>query len=421
MSTVIYLLEQGAELFNANAQDSENPFFHAAVNGHVEMAKFLAKKDPTLFKNSDPQKILMLAACNNHVEIIQYLLSEGVQPAVVEHPPRNYVNPLTIAVQNGCVELVKILLAYNPINNNINYLLSPALTKKNHAMVTVLLEHYFAQAASTEILVDKLKGLEETFYQSALSYCKLSHKNLITQPSWLISSFQQLPTKQFKAFFISAVQLGIFSIDEVVVAANSKSKIKKENFEKNQTFIINEVAPFTPYRKEIETLIAKLNTKSQELKWHASRSHAIADLASTLQKEVNQFFTQPSHANSEILFHQCKAAVEAGRDGFVNSPRTSFEWRIINKILLIVAHIFVITIPLIWLHPASRNLLLDKTDSQAKAEDALESIRQFNQLVMEKKFDRFFHPVQREISDSEKPLDEHKIFSNHYSSFHNNQ
>lgn len=183
MDAVIYLLEQGAELFNANAQNSKNPFFHAAVNGHVEMAKFLAKKDPTLFKNSEPQKILVLAARYNHVEIIQYLLDEDVQPATLElNHPGNYVDPLTIAVQNGHLEVVKVLLAHSPIKNNINSLLSSALTKKHHAMATLLLEHYFGQVESAEILIDKLKGLEETFYQSALSYCKLSHKNLITQP-----------------------------------------------------------------------------------------------------------------------------------------------------------------------------------------------------------------------------------------------
>ena len=406
LAMVNYLLEQGADP-EINFEPGRNPFYRAALHGHLDVAKFFHEKYPTLLQRSEPSELLMLVAGHGHINIVKYLLDQKVEYKKIQFSyasnEKYEKSPLYSVVENGRLEMIDVLFPQFIKQDNIDDLLSVAsFRRKNTNEAEVIRKKLFSHYLNDEVkttsdLIKKLQGLCPGNYQSLLSYCQSDRPALISKSTSLVCFFEQLLNYQFKTFFTAMVTLGICSIDEIIKVSknfNAQNAQAANHLQANQRFIQNTVAPFTSVRQAIIALITELKNKGNETGMSTDRKQAINRLVSRLEQEIVEFFTNPSNERAKVLFDKSKILVESASKK-INVPRTSALWRIMNQILLVFAHIFLFTIPIIWLHPASRNLLLDKTDAQVKAEAVLECIRKFHQFVDQGHFNSFFRPAEK--------------------------
>lgn len=75
----------------------------AAINGQIEMIKYLMQKSPKLGSVSNKEQLLLLAAKNNHRHLVEFLIESGVNPGVTDQSKQTVPY---IAAQAGCLDVV---------------------------------------------------------------------------------------------------------------------------------------------------------------------------------------------------------------------------------------------------------------------------------------------------------------------------
>lgn len=412
------LLDANAKVDNPKGYNS--PIFPAASRGHVEIVKLLMAKNHGLLeeKGLSERTPLMAAAKEGHADVVATLIHLGANTRAQSNDNRR--EAIHLAAMNGHLHVIENLLTHDKelINEKDTLGKTPlvyAHLYRKDQIVNYLRERLPPEPKEAATMIANLQALKDMkplkeWYSNQLSHYKiLSPDKLawINQPAAIVTFASTLSLEEFKAFFYSVVRLNICSINAVTNALTTHPNEEKI-FKDNQTFIKNFVLPFASYRKIIEDSIEEFERKAHEIKrigdnWSKKRSRAILLFASILAQKSNNFFTNPSPESAQHFLDQCQKLLPRDYDPgdtfhmfkfSINHPQTSEISRIINTILLVIAHIFIITIPIIWLHPASRNLLLGKTESQAKLEDAVDKVRQFNQLMQQGKFNSVFHPPQ---------------------------
>eukprot|EP01114_Cavostelium_apophysatum_P024138 TRINITY_DN9364_c0_g1_i2.p1 TRINITY_DN9364_c0_g1~~TRINITY_DN9364_c0_g1_i2.p1 ORF type:complete len:299 (+),score=27.57 TRINITY_DN9364_c0_g1_i2:23-898(+) len=111
VGAVSILIEAGAEIDKASADNGTTPLFMASQNGHHEVVKLLLQRgaDPNIVTTDDETSPLQAAAMNGHLDIIKDLISEG---ANVNYGNTVGKTPLYLAVFKGYLGVVKLLLDF---------------------------------------------------------------------------------------------------------------------------------------------------------------------------------------------------------------------------------------------------------------------------------------------------------------------
>lgn len=409
----------------------------ASQFGHLEVVTYLLEA----FRQSNPEDyqgslrfILLDAVIAGHLPIVKYLLEQGADPKFKNYLKENFLH---IAAINGHLNIVRFLNENYPelaedINQNIDQknelLLSLTLSslhaankktnsaeildhlydqgiqtdastlkhasEKSELTFDSLIKQYFKGILLPKLFIEKLALLDEVTFNKVIALPDYQH--FMAKKKWhstaLFYAFQQFPEKQFKLFFTHTIKSGFYGIDDFL-QCKMDITTSTENANRNAAFLQKNIEPFTPYRKKVGALIAKLHEKSKDTGINSNRRNIIAKLAQELIQKTTAFFINPTNQAAQTLFDDCARLIKSSAYISISIPRTIDIWRYLCTFLLYCAHLFLITIPFIWLIPASRNLLLDKTDTQAKAEDVVESIRELNQLAVDGKFNHFFSPA----------------------------
>jgi ankyrin repeat protein len=393
LAVIKYLIDQGANPLSGLKEtdhDIDNPFYFAIVFGNLGTAKFLNEKFPELLQKIKDKNLLLVIAATlgvNSQKTVAYLSSQNL-----------HIDASTLRYIKNSED------TRGPIKFEC-YTTYEAAYKQ-----TAL--SYFKNTKSTIAFIKKLNLLEDATLESVLGYAPdvlIHYQHLINTPGSLVQFFQHLPPQKFNRFFVHVILRNICCFDDFIAAASVKSPLASTHCEKNQQFIQKYIAPFIPYQKKIHLLLAELNAKITKAGMDDKRKDAICDLVKQLTRETNNFFLNPRLENINTLLTQCEKIIKASNDA-INHPSLTASWgRAFCFVLLAIAHIFIITIPIIWLVPASRNLLMapDKTDTGIKADHVLEGIREFYQVVQEGKFNGcFFNPVKNDQQViTQKPLE----------------
>lgn len=117
---VHYLVESGADLNATDSADVWNALKSAGLGKNVEIFKYLQSKlkDVDLNDRShdkEDESFLMIAASNNRIELVKYLLTQGVQV----NPVSKVIDQsaLTYACSRGNQEVAEILIKAGAINH----------------------------------------------------------------------------------------------------------------------------------------------------------------------------------------------------------------------------------------------------------------------------------------------------------------
>ncbi|KAJ3115191.1 enhancer of mRNA decapping [Phlyctochytrium bullatum] len=106
---VSWLLDQGAKADSGN-DHNWYPLSSAANAGHLEAVKVLVEKGKADLecRNDDGSTPLFLAAMNNHLPVVQYLLKAGANPKALTN---SCLTPLHAAASMGWLEVVQELIS----------------------------------------------------------------------------------------------------------------------------------------------------------------------------------------------------------------------------------------------------------------------------------------------------------------------
>lgn len=112
-AVVAYLLENGADIHRGNNNRS-TPIHTAALHGFVEIVQLLIDSGADL-KRPNNFGWTPLHLCYDHPETAQLLLKSG---ADLNSVTQDGSTPLYLAAYNDCPEVVKVLLAFDPVMEN---------------------------------------------------------------------------------------------------------------------------------------------------------------------------------------------------------------------------------------------------------------------------------------------------------------
>jgi len=107
------LLDIGCDV-NAMSKDGETPFYVACSKGLTYVVAMMLEYGANVDGASSMKRPLNVACREKHVSVVQLLLIHGAYPDVQEAGLYRYCRslPLHIAAENGCCELVELLLKY---------------------------------------------------------------------------------------------------------------------------------------------------------------------------------------------------------------------------------------------------------------------------------------------------------------------
>lgn len=125
---VDFLVEQGADLWATDKGDVYHVLKSAALGKNVNIVKKMheALKDEYDINDTsyedDGESLVMVAASNNRMEVVQYLIDEGADLNIVttiEDPTRFSYNQsaLSYACQQGYEEMQQLLIKNGAINH----------------------------------------------------------------------------------------------------------------------------------------------------------------------------------------------------------------------------------------------------------------------------------------------------------------
>ncbi|MGN5287840.1 ankyrin repeat domain-containing protein [Aeromonas sp. 11P] len=117
---VNYLIDKGADLYATDDADVKNALKSAALGKNADVAKAIYSKlkgkidinDQSADKEAE--SLLMIAASNNRIEMVNYLLSIGAKVDLVSEPLQQ--NALTYACSRGHQDIVDILIKHGAVN-----------------------------------------------------------------------------------------------------------------------------------------------------------------------------------------------------------------------------------------------------------------------------------------------------------------
>lgn len=124
---VDYLLDQGADIMATDRADVPSALKSAGLGSNVNIFKKLYERLKDKIDINDREAdtqgetVLFVAASNNRIEIVEFLLSIGADPNLPtteknkEHPVYNQ-NPLSIACTRGLVDMSELLIQHGAIN-----------------------------------------------------------------------------------------------------------------------------------------------------------------------------------------------------------------------------------------------------------------------------------------------------------------
>lgn len=123
---VKYLVSKGANLHATDRGDVYNVFKSAVLGKNVEVVKYLysipelrehisAMGDANInAQEDDGETLVMVAASNNRIETVKYLISLGADINIVSKQ-RNY-NALSVACSRGYLEMQQLLIKNGAVN-----------------------------------------------------------------------------------------------------------------------------------------------------------------------------------------------------------------------------------------------------------------------------------------------------------------
>lgn len=127
---VDYLISKGASLYATDKGDVYNVLKSAVLGKNTNIVKKIHAKlnadkkvdlnDQTI--ESDGETLIMVAASNNRLETVKYLLAQGANPnlvATTQDPKLNAYNqsPYSYACTRGHLEMQKLLASYGVVNH----------------------------------------------------------------------------------------------------------------------------------------------------------------------------------------------------------------------------------------------------------------------------------------------------------------
>ncbi len=119
---VRYLVSQGADLFATDRGDVQNVLKSATLGQNVAVFKFLHEqlKDKVDLNDTKTDQqgetLLMIAASNDRVQIVKYLLSQHVELNIVSRPLGQ--DALTSACSRGNLDVAALLIEAGAINHH---------------------------------------------------------------------------------------------------------------------------------------------------------------------------------------------------------------------------------------------------------------------------------------------------------------
>lgn len=125
LDVVEYLVGKGANLFATDKADVKDAFKSAVLGGNMPVIRFLYpllqdKIDLNAKDDNDEETALMVAAWNNRVDTVAFLLEHGANPNMVAMKPGTMAydhDALSFACQQGNKEVVALLIKAGAINH----------------------------------------------------------------------------------------------------------------------------------------------------------------------------------------------------------------------------------------------------------------------------------------------------------------
>ena len=115
---VKYLISKGANIYATDRGDVYNVFKSAVLGENVEVVKYLYSifegKIDLNEQEDDGETLVMVAASNNRIAIVDYLISLGVDINIISKPKNQ--NALTYACSRGHMEMAKLLIKHGATN-----------------------------------------------------------------------------------------------------------------------------------------------------------------------------------------------------------------------------------------------------------------------------------------------------------------
>lgn len=119
---VEYLISMGANLYATDRADVPHVFKSAVLGKNVNVVKYLYPmfngKIDLNEQEDDGETLVIVAASNNRIEIVEYLISLGVDLNIVS-VPKNH-NALTFACARGHTQMTQLLINNGAINFKTN-------------------------------------------------------------------------------------------------------------------------------------------------------------------------------------------------------------------------------------------------------------------------------------------------------------
>ncbi|CAK9884292.1 MAG: hypothetical protein XXXJIFNMEKO3_00674 [Candidatus Erwinia impunctatus] len=124
LDVVEYLVNQGADLFATDRADVKNVLKSAVLGKNVEVVKYIYPKlkgqveinDQKL--DNEGESLLMIAASNNRIDIVKYLIENGAELNLVSQQLDQ--SALSYACGKGHQDMVKLLIDAGAVNHRIN-------------------------------------------------------------------------------------------------------------------------------------------------------------------------------------------------------------------------------------------------------------------------------------------------------------
>lgn len=116
---VDYLIAKGASLQATDRGDVYNVLKSAVLGKNVNIVKKIHQLLPNTDFNDqsledDGETLIMVAASNNRIEIVQYLLAQGANPNLVA---KKDASALSYACERGHTEMQQLLISHGVINH----------------------------------------------------------------------------------------------------------------------------------------------------------------------------------------------------------------------------------------------------------------------------------------------------------------